>query len=213
MKVQVPTQRLKSNSPATTRIENEIDCDEPISGLTYSCTSCKFNLHKWCFELPKRLHHPTPAPLTLLPELVPSDFSFNFHDKTDFAFRFSCAECHQFNLHVQWALLQHAMHSSFMVYSYRLVPKVSTIIAKIPLTKSKQHKEIGSCFGAQIQDTISCHISVEPCRRPTLQKWDGKFYIHVLCALLPPTAKHPCHMHRSRFRRVLLWHLRARNKP
>ncbi|KAL7214725.1 hypothetical protein ACSBR1_026997 [Camellia fascicularis] len=193
------------------RIENEINCDacdEPITGLTYSCTLCKFNLHKWCSELPRQLHHPPlhPHPLTLSPETFLNEFLCSFCHRSDFGFRYNCStESCQFNLHVQCASLPNP-NRAFQFHdqkTYRLVSSVCTNFDEIEsvnydepsekttrlmehLSRITQHRS--KPFGDE--DSPLCYVCGEPCRGPTLQSFDdndNKTCLHVRCALLPLT--------------------------
>ncbi|KAL9373693.1 hypothetical protein Peur_033313 [Populus x canadensis] len=77
-------------------------CKEPMSGPSYSCTSCNFFLHKKCAELPpeiKRHIHPE-HPLRLLPN---HDTMCDFCNETCYeSFVYCCFVC-EFNLHIKCA--------------------------------------------------------------------------------------------------------------
>ncbi|KAJ6870467.1 hypothetical protein NC652_036188 [Populus alba x Populus x berolinensis] len=77
-------------------------CNEPMSGPSYSCTSCNFFLHKKCAELPpeiKRHIHPE-HPLRLLPN---HDTMCDFCNETCYeSFAYCCFVC-EFNLHIKCA--------------------------------------------------------------------------------------------------------------
>ncbi|KAL9336232.1 hypothetical protein Peur_070720 [Populus x canadensis] len=77
-------------------------CKEPMSGPSYSCTSCNFFLHKKCAELPteiKRQLHPE-HPLRLLPN---HDMICDFCNETCYeSFVYFCIVC-DYNLHIKCA--------------------------------------------------------------------------------------------------------------
>jgi len=77
-------------------------CKEPMSGPSYSCTSCNFFLHKKCAELPpeiKRHIHPE-HPLRLLPN---HHMICGFCKETCYeSFVYCCFVC-EFNLHIKCA--------------------------------------------------------------------------------------------------------------
>ncbi|KAI5560405.1 hypothetical protein BDE02_16G045500 [Populus trichocarpa] len=77
-------------------------CKEPMSGPSYSCTSCNFFLHEKCAELPpeiKRHLHPE-HPLRLLPN---HDMICDFCNETCYeSFTYFCIVC-EYNLHIKCA--------------------------------------------------------------------------------------------------------------
>ncbi|KAI5560375.1 hypothetical protein BDE02_16G043200 [Populus trichocarpa] len=77
-------------------------CKEPLSGPSYSCTSCNFYLHKKCAELPPEIkrHIHQEHPLRLLPN---HHMICGFCKETCYeSFVYCCFVC-EFNLHIKCA--------------------------------------------------------------------------------------------------------------
>jgi hypothetical protein len=90
-------------------LEKQEKCDGclwPIEPPFYTCTQCRFFLHKSCVELPRKKSHPLHRhPLTLLPEppYVPS-FSCYACGRDCNGFVYRCDKCN-FDLDVQCSLI------------------------------------------------------------------------------------------------------------
>ncbi|CAL5411125.1 unnamed protein product [Camellia sinensis] len=157
------------------------ECGLQISGPAFTCTPCKFFIHKSCSELPSQIHHPLHPdhPLTLSNPPSPPSFNgifvcelcLNIRD----GFSFYCAECHfaldsRCALHIPFTI-QHAAHEH-----------------PLSLVFSKFYK---TCVSCNTKTGIFYECTVPGCSlssiAPTTLDFD--------CALLPAKMKHIYHRH------------------
>jgi hypothetical protein len=147
------------------QLEKEEKCDGcmwPIDPPFYACTQCRFFLHKYCVELPRKKSHPLHRhPLTLLPEppYVPS-FSCYACGRDCNGFVYRCDRCN-FDLDVHCSLISDKfIHEGHL---HRLVLSCSSYS--------------GKCS--------SCDSEGPSFRCPGC-----KFNLDFKCATLPPTIRH-----------------------
>ncbi|XP_047307877.1 uncharacterized protein LOC124911438 [Impatiens glandulifera] len=156
-------------------------CSEPVMGLVYCCKQCVFVLHKWCAEIPHEIHDQThPHVLTLVPNgPSSSSFSNNFSCnrclEESSCFRFSCIDC-SYNIHVECASFVTNHQVTFLVRGKSLE---FSHIRVMPLSDRSF-----TCVACGFPGNTSWF----ECKGETIK-------LHVQCANLPNTAKHPTHRH------------------
>ncbi|KAL0464373.1 UNVERIFIED_CONTAM: hypothetical protein Slati_0324900 [Sesamum latifolium] len=88
-------------------------CSLKPSGMIYSCTTCRFFLHKKCFEMPKKITHPfhKEHAFTLLTEPAYAEGLFNCDacGETGNGFSYHCKPC-GIDLHILCAAMPLSSH-------------------------------------------------------------------------------------------------------
>ena len=137
-----------------------------VSGLSYRCEQCDYDLHKLCAELPPEMKHPwhPEHPLTL--DTVALDYSckacnFNRHG----SLAYQCEPC-KFRLHLGCASLM--LKREF--HPHPLIPLLQPA-------------------------AFCCHACHEERRGVSYKCTSCEFWVHEGCASMPTSIKHSDHHH------------------
>ncbi|PON92658.1 Protein kinase C-like, phorbol ester/diacylglycerol-binding domain containing protein [Trema orientale] len=170
-------------------------CDSPCSGLVYSCTKCKYFLHKSCAQLPLRLiSHPLHKHsfLTQVP-----------HTKSGTE-KLLCSLCYK----KDWGSLFRCPHS-FGIFTRRCKFMIcGRCILGRPNIKYERHEHL-LCLVEKIHDRyVECNAYDGYCKLPAtsveLCSTESsmfrcvdchKFNLHFLCGPLPRMIKYRYHVH------------------
>ncbi|XAR70037.1 hypothetical protein NMG60_11001854, partial [Bertholletia excelsa] len=178
-------------------------CAKPISSPSYSCSECKFFLHKWCAHLPCEVHHsvhphhplsllaraPDPCGLFKCGDRLPPHELCNGCAKPISSPSYSCSEC-KFFLHKWCAHLPCEVHHS--VHPHHSLSLLARAPDPCGLFKC------GVCFNLSNGFAFHC----PPCN----------IFLDVKCGSHPTFVEHQTHKHPLKLRLNLMNRCSACNK-
>ncbi|XP_059629565.1 uncharacterized protein LOC132272426 [Cornus florida] len=172
----VELQHFSHQHPLTLNNDHEKDgahcsaCWGRISGVGYGCAQCNYFLHRWCAELPQKIHHiiHSEHTLTLLSRAPPNTYGCNACDEPCDGFTYHCNSCY-FNLHA--------------------------ICASIPITLVNEIHQHPLSLRRKRPYSTSCIACGNDCRVTVFQCDVCNLDLDFKCALLPHKVRYKHHRH------------------
>ncbi|KAK4414405.1 hypothetical protein Salat_2853500 [Sesamum alatum] len=147
-------------------------CKLKPSGMIYSCTTCDFFLHKKCFDMPKKITHPSHKDhaFTLLPEPAYAEGLFNCDacGETGSGFSYHCKPC-GIDLHVLCAAMPmsvtHVWHTHALALTFGSPYSDKAFVCDICKSPGSDHW-LYRCSSCGFDAHLNCARRVPPAQSP-----------------------------------------------